>query len=320
LTSPLAKRFAISAYISPGTPVSCRDAEVGIGLSEELTILPSDLYASHITVQLLKQQQTIELLQAAGWSTSTLSYSTPHLGAHQFGNLVVADSCLSFSQAFLRLLDAGHSFLTSMCSPTIWPQSGFIRSSTPQAFPLCLSQTMRHSPESNGTSRPGWSPPNTASTGHTALASFPGGYVSNQMHDSPPICHRNDDVTTGISTCICGTIDTGLTTSHTPLHQCVAPSIYPYGAQEVAAAPMRAQSQSIPKADRPRCYEHGCEGRAFSCIENYRRHLKEKSGLSTVVCLFCNRQFTRKSNMEKHIVEGKCNVVKSFDDAAYVAM
>lgn len=60
-----------------------------------------------------------------------------------------------------------------------------------------------------------------------------------------------------------------------------------------------------------RCYEHGCDGRTFSRIENYKRHLREMNGIGTVFCRFCYKSFTRKSNMDKHVLEGKCGVIKA---------
>lgn len=90
--------------------------------------------------------------------------------------------------------------------------------------------------------------------------------------------------------------------------------------------PMRRASQSIAlpystkndildpfeKQDCLRCYEHGCDGRTFSRIENYNRHLREKNGANTVCCTFCNKSFTRKSNMDKHISKGTCGVIREF--------
>lgn len=58
--------------------------------------------------------------------------------------------------------------------------------------------------------------------------------------------------------------------------------------------------------DRPRCFEHGCGGRTFSCQENYKRHLRERNRLGSVICPICGIPFSRRSNQEKHIVGGKC--------------
>lgn len=58
------------------------------------------------------------------------------------------------------------------------------------------------------------------------------------------------------------------------------------------------------------CYDHGCNGRAFSCLENFRRHIREQSGSGRVACAFCLKLFTRKSNRSKHIREGKCKALR----------
>ncbi|KFY28752.1 hypothetical protein V491_00306 [Pseudogymnoascus sp. VKM F-3775] len=57
---------------------------------------------------------------------------------------------------------------------------------------------------------------------------------------------------------------------------------------------------------RPRCYEHGCNGRAFSNIENYRRHIREQLGLNSARCEICGALFSRKSNRDKHSAKGVC--------------
>jgi hypothetical protein len=68
---------------------------------------------------------------------------------------------------------------------------------------------------------------------------------------------------------------------------------------------------------RPRCFEHGCEGRTFSCRENYRRHLREKNGSSLVVCTICGLFFSRKSNRDKHVLDGKCKIlIETFANTA----
>lgn len=55
----------------------------------------------------------------------------------------------------------------------------------------------------------------------------------------------------------------------------------------------------------PRCWEHGCEGRTFSCRENYLRHLRER-GSKEYRCPVCNVSFSRKSNMDAHRASGRC--------------
>ena len=73
-----------------------------------------------------------------------------------------------------------------------------------------------------------------------------------------------------------------------------------------------ASSPEIVRTEsRPRCFEHGCDGRAFCSIENYKRHLREKNGLNVTLCILCNKQFTRKSNMDKHMADGRCGLIRA---------
>jgi hypothetical protein len=70
--------------------------------------------------------------------------------------------------------------------------------------------------------------------------------------------------------------------------------------------------------ERPRCYEHGCDGRTFSCWENYRRHIREKTRSSAVMCTICGLSFSRKSNRDKHILDGRCKVLaEALTDTAH---
>ena len=55
-----------------------------------------------------------------------------------------------------------------------------------------------------------------------------------------------------------------------------------------------------------RCFEHGCGGRSFSNIENYRRHIREKT--TNIRCPFCEVSFTRKSNRDAHLSSGRCKL------------
>jgi hypothetical protein len=53
-----------------------------------------------------------------------------------------------------------------------------------------------------------------------------------------------------------------------------------------------------PNDEIRRCFDHGCDGRAFSCRENYLRHLRERR--LRIHCDSCNTSFTRKSNLVAH--------------------
>ena len=59
------------------------------------------------------------------------------------------------------------------------------------------------------------------------------------------------------------------------------------------------------------CFDHGCNGRTFSSRENYYRHLREKSGQGAIRCRFCGHEFTRRSNRDKHVADGKCVAMMS---------
>ncbi len=64
--------------------------------------------------------------------------------------------------------------------------------------------------------------------------------------------------------------------------------------------------------DKPRCFEHGCSGRTFSSRENYRRHIRERTRSLDALCMFCLKSFTRKSNRDNHILNGKCKAQQVF--------
>jgi hypothetical protein len=56
-----------------------------------------------------------------------------------------------------------------------------------------------------------------------------------------------------------------------------------------------------------RCWDHGCNGRAFSTHSNYLRHPREKNGRATrAVCPRCGAIFTRKAALDGHISHDKC--------------
>ena len=61
--------------------------------------------------------------------------------------------------------------------------------------------------------------------------------------------------------------------------------------------------------ERPRCFDHGCDGRTFSCAENYRRHIREQSRSSRVSCPYCSLSFSRKSNRDTHVSNGRCKAL-----------
>lgn len=75
-------------------------------------------------------------------------------------------------------------------------------------------------------------------------------------------------------------------------------------------------AQSTPSIETPaadskplQCFDHGCDGRVFSCMENLRRHIREQSGNGRVQCPFCDLTFSRKSNLKTHYSKDRCRVV-----------
>ncbi|WXC41407.1 hypothetical protein QX201_001211 [Fusarium graminearum] len=62
--------------------------------------------------------------------------------------------------------------------------------------------------------------------------------------------------------------------------------------------------QSRPK---PRCWEHGCNGRQFSTFSNLLRHQREKSGQAAKAsCPNCGAEFTRTTARNGHLLHDKC--------------
>lgn len=62
--------------------------------------------------------------------------------------------------------------------------------------------------------------------------------------------------------------------------------------------------QTRPK---PRCYDHGCNGRQFSTFSNLLRHQREKSGQAAKArCPNCGAEFTRTTARNGHLLHDKC--------------
>ncbi|KAL4812987.1 hypothetical protein BDW67DRAFT_193119 [Aspergillus spinulosporus] len=72
-------------------------------------------------------------------------------------------------------------------------------------------------------------------------------------------------------------------------------------------------TDSISGPDAPiRCWDHGCEGRKFSSVGNYRRHLREKNGQAKMhPCPDCGRVFTRSTARNFHRQSGTCGLSPS---------
>ncbi|TRX88311.1 hypothetical protein FHL15_010815 [Xylaria flabelliformis] len=67
--------------------------------------------------------------------------------------------------------------------------------------------------------------------------------------------------------------------------------------------------------EKPRCWEHGCNGREFSSKSNLMRHVKEKSGASNkCTCPLCGAIFTRSSARDTHLAKQSCNKIRRYSN------
>ncbi|KAL4922594.1 hypothetical protein BDW62DRAFT_196596 [Aspergillus aurantiobrunneus] len=92
----------------------------------------------------------------------------------------------------------------------------------------------------------------------------------------------------------------------------------PHGPSNVTRPARRVQRCGVGQSrHRPykatlmeiRCWDHGCEGRKFSSLGNYRRHLREKNGQARVhPCPDCGRVFTRSTARNFHRESGTCGL------------
>lgn len=58
-----------------------------------------------------------------------------------------------------------------------------------------------------------------------------------------------------------------------------------------------------------RCWQHGCDGRSFSSLSNYRRHLRERLG-PRARCPRCGQTFVRAAARDEHHRERKCTMIQ----------
>ncbi|KAI0183947.1 hypothetical protein EV127DRAFT_506082 [Xylaria flabelliformis] len=67
--------------------------------------------------------------------------------------------------------------------------------------------------------------------------------------------------------------------------------------------------------EKPRCWEHGCNGKEFSSKSNLMRHVKEKSGASNkCTCPLCGAIFTRSSARDTHLAKQSCNKIRRYSN------
>ncbi|KAH8836229.1 hypothetical protein RJ55_10051 [Drechmeria coniospora] len=73
------------------------------------------------------------------------------------------------------------------------------------------------------------------------------------------------------------------------------------------AAHERSHVRVVHTRPKPRCWEHGCNGRQFSTFSNLLRHQREKSGQATKAsCPNCGAEFTRTTARNGHLLHDKC--------------
>lgn len=108
-----------------------------------------------------------------------------------------------------------------------------------------------------------------------------------------------------------------LLTFHSSVRQSQTPSSVSHGQEnsllyKVPKSPKTPSedpaSQGTPSSrPKPRCWEHGCNGRQFSTFSNLLRHQREKSGQAAKAsCPNCGAEFTRTTARNGHMLHDKC--------------
>ncbi|KAI9671615.1 MAG: hypothetical protein M1829_004620 [Trizodia sp. TS-e1964] len=87
----------------------------------------------------------------------------------------------------------------------------------------------------------------------------------------------------------------------------------PYPPSSANGSPNSSSSEGqvrvITPRPKPRCWDHGCNGRQFSTFSNLLRHQREKSGTSTKsYCPRCGAEFTRTTARNGHMRHEKCRM------------
>ncbi|KAI5466424.1 hypothetical protein BGZ63DRAFT_420910 [Mariannaea sp. PMI_226] len=74
-----------------------------------------------------------------------------------------------------------------------------------------------------------------------------------------------------------------------------------------AGSPEGGHVRVVQSRPKPRCWEHGCNGRQFSTFSNLLRHQREKSGQAAkATCPNCGAEFTRTTARNGHLLHDKC--------------
>ncbi|KAK6005395.1 hypothetical protein QM012_007037 [Aureobasidium pullulans] len=72
-----------------------------------------------------------------------------------------------------------------------------------------------------------------------------------------------------------------------------------------SAGPSPGSGQTVKPVIR--CWDHGCDGRRFSSISNFRRHQRERAGQTPVCfCPRCGAAFYRRWTRDHHVERGSC--------------
>lgn len=110
-----------------------------------------------------------------------------------------------------------------------------------------------------------------------------------------------------------GLVDSGFSAGHTskegggiPMSSSAGDTDFPSPLQ--LAAP---ELQRTTSATRIKCWQHGCRGRTFSLLSNYRRHCKEKDGIKhKAICPRCGQRFSRKAALKIHHKQWRCKITQ----------
>ncbi|KAF4581141.1 transcription factor Zn, C2H2 [Ophiocordyceps camponoti-floridani] len=83
--------------------------------------------------------------------------------------------------------------------------------------------------------------------------------------------------------------------------------LYPMQSVSTSGGQEDSQVRVVQSRPKPRCWEHGCNGRQFSTFSNLLRHQREKSGQAAkATCPNCGAEFTRTTARNGHLLHEKC--------------
>jgi hypothetical protein len=97
-----------------------------------------------------------------------------------------------------------------------------------------------------------------------------------------------------------------LPASHSLLH---AP-LLEHGKDNASALYNPAHPLYLTSTNGLECWLHGCNGRVFTSVNNYRRHCREQGqSCDKPMCPTCERTFTRRTARDQHYTGKRCKVV-----------